>query len=101
MTGFIHTHVRFLATAEGGRAAPVFPPARGYAPHLRRGPGGEALGVRLVDGPPVVHPGEAATLTWEPMYEGVDYTPLQPGAAFDVLEGPRRVGTGTVLQAKD
>lgn len=67
-----------------------------YMPHLRVGSSGEELGVAFMEGPSITYPGETARGTAALLY-GVDYSPLQPGAEFEVLEGRRCVGTGTVV----
>jgi hypothetical protein len=88
-----------MPTSAGGRRTPVFLRPRDgarYMPHLRVG-GAEHLGVMFVDGPPVTTPGEEAVATAGLMYE-VDYSALQPGAEFEVLEGLRRVASGRVLR---
>lgn len=76
---------------------PVFLVGGTYRPHLRAQPSGEDLGVAFVEGPPVTRPGERAQATAALAYD-IDYSVLQPGAELEVLEGNRRVATGTVLR---
>jgi hypothetical protein len=94
--------IRWLTTADSGRQTPVRTRHEGsafYRPHFRVGPDGEYLGVQFLEGdPPVVSPGEQGSATVELLYvsTGVDYSPLAPGASFEVLEGARVIGRGIV-----
>jgi hypothetical protein len=93
MTEYVEVRITMLSEAEGGRKSPIYP--RGttagthYMPHFRVGEVGEYLGVAFVDGPEVIAPGEAATVTVALIYadRNVNYSPLVPGVAFSVLEG--------------
>lgn len=73
-------------------------PAR-YMPHARVGPQGEYLGVAFIDGPAWIQPGSEIEQTLALMYieTGVDYSALQPGVRFDILEGNKVVADGVVL----
>jgi len=91
-----------LSTAGQGRSTPVWPRGRGsarYMPHLRVREG-EYLGVAFVGGPEILEPGQSGECTLILLYRdlGVDYSDLQPGVEFEVLEGPKRVGLGRVLR---
>jgi hypothetical protein len=100
MRDFVSVELQFRSTAEGGRQGPVFLGGKEgarYIPHLRVGPSGEHLGVVFVEGPAVTAPGESAIATAGLMYD-VDYSELQPGTAFEILEGRRTVATGRVLR---
>ena len=68
-----------------------------YMPHVRVGPFGEYLGVAFLEGPEWILPGTEVEETLELMYiDGVDYSELQPGVHFDVLEGATIVADGVV-----
>ena len=92
----------WLPTRESGRTIPAHVRSDGsgmYRPHFRVGPKGELLGVAFLDGdPPLAAPGSEGVALVEFIYldTGVDYTPLQAGVAFDVLEGLRVIARGTV-----
>jgi hypothetical protein len=100
MTEVIETRVVFFAPESGGRNSPVDAAAGVYAPHLRVGPEGELLGVRLVAGPPELRPGEPADVVWELLYGGVDYSPLRVGRRFQILEGRQVIGEGKVTDRR-
>lgn len=76
---------------------PVFD---GYRPHLRIGEG-EYLGISFFD----VAPSKTANLVRANAYliywPGVDYSPLKAGVQFQVLEGAKIVGHGTVVVGWD
>ena len=103
MSGFAEVIVEFLPTCEGGRSSPVFlgkGALPGYMPHfVVHGGDNEYLGVQFVDGPDeLVSPGGSATATVRFMYEPrVNYCSLIKGAAFDIREGGRTVGSGRVV----
>ena len=102
MSEYAEVTIRWLPAAESGRHSPVHTRAAGgmsYKPHFRIGTAGEYLGVAFLDGePPVVAPGATGVATVALIYAGagVDYGALVPGATFEVLEGARVVGQGTV-----
>jgi hypothetical protein len=102
MKRLAEVHVRWLAPSEGGRKIGVAvrsDPPRGYCPHFRVGVDGEYLGVRFLDGEPeIVEPGGSGTAVVELLWDGVDYSPLASGVQFDVLEGPKVVGRGTIAR---
>ncbi|MFI5455003.1 MAG: hypothetical protein ACHRXM_06085 [Isosphaerales bacterium] len=93
----VEAEVTFLAAEEGGRRH--LPTAWGsYMPHLTIGDG-ELLGVRFVAGP-TPSPGVRALFVLELMYHPtVCYENLLPGVRFDVREGGRVVGHGSVSSA--
>jgi translation elongation factor EF-Tu-like GTPase len=87
-----------LRTKEaGGRGTPILPRSGQYKPHVRVGQG-EYLGVRFVAGPEAMEPGDQGEVVFDLMYtDRVDYSALQEGVQFELLEGNRLVGVGTVL----
>jgi hypothetical protein len=101
MSEYIEVELTLLPAASGGRSGLVsLAGALGirYRPHLRLHPTGEHFGVEFVDGPRTTQPGDTVWAIARLVYE-VDYSGLQPGAEFEVLEGGhQRVGTGTVLE---
>ena len=67
----------------------------GSMPHFRVA-GGEYLGIPFDKVEPPSTPGTyRATVAL--LYPGVDYGALVDGAEFEILEGPRVVGSGRVL----
>jgi hypothetical protein len=84
--------------SEGGRKRPVALGSGKYWPHLRVAGDGEYLGVKFVRGPEWVELGSSARAIVETIFEGVDYTKMKSGIHFEILEGPRAVGRGTVLR---
>ena len=71
-----------------------------YFPHFRIGPDGEYLGVAFIDGPEWIEPATKVEEIVALIYAetGVDYSALQPGASFDVVEGKHAIGRGRVLR---
>lgn len=101
MADCIDAHIRLLPPSEG-RRTPIFPCTKGrhaYRPHFRVD-AGEPLGVTFINGPEILAPGQEADVTVALVYwdTAADYSALQPGVSFEVLEGTRRVGTGSVLR---
>ncbi len=101
MPDYVDTRLRMRSTSEG-RASPIWPqPSEGrqYRPHLRVG-NGEYLGVAFVSGPAILQPGDEGDVTLALIYAetGVDYSGLQPGATFVVVEGPNTVASGSVIR---
>ena len=87
--------------ASRGRHGPFW---EGYRPHLIVAGKGEYLGVIVVDLPKnrAVHPGDRAQVSFHLVYHpAVDYSALQPGMKFEILEGPRSVGDGVVISCSD
>ena len=97
MAEFASVVLRLAPTTipKAGRGGPPY-----YMPHFRVGPSGEYLGVGFLEGPEWIQPGEEVEEVVALMYTdtGVDYSPLQPGVRFQVLEGATVVGEGTVLR---
>ncbi|HYK81510.1 MAG TPA: hypothetical protein VEU55_00070 [Gemmatimonadales bacterium] len=88
-------HVRLNPQYLKARKVPLSP--RGFGPYFRVGSQGELLGVRVTAGPHRMPPtGEA---DWEVTYvfDG-DYSALQPDVVFEVVEGGRVIGRGTVIE---
>ncbi len=101
MRRHIKAWIEMKRIEDGGRPGGPFTP--GYCPFLRVGPGGELLPVRVTDIDVAakagwVYPGEAAIVLFElpyPDYPG--YDALIEGGSFEILEGPRVIGTGEVF----
>jgi hypothetical protein len=83
-------------TAAGGRKQPA--DLRGvYRPHLRVDDG-PPLGVQITSNlADEVAPGQTAVVNLLRLYE-IDYSSLQAGTPFVILEGARVVGTGAVIE---
>jgi len=97
VTDWLEVRLQLKPPERGGRKTPVLPRGGHYKPHFRVSAGSEALGVAFTDGPPEVVAGAEATVTVALIYD-VDYSALQPGAAFEVLEGLRVIGAGHVVR---
>lgn len=98
--GYANISLVFLSADEGGRQlAPVLDTGL-YRPHLRVGAHGDPLGVEFVAGPRHVAPGDEVAAAVRFLYAdlGVDYSPLQTGVSFDVLEGNGVVARGVVTR---
>src|SRR5215207_9961981 len=99
---YVKSWIDLLPVDEGGRRTPLdlsseWPVA--YRPQLRvRGGQGRLLDVEFVAGPsdPIVPgSGAQATIRLPPDY-ATTCVDLVKGAEFDVLEGPRLIGSGRV-----
>jgi len=96
MKNSIRAAVSMRDEAQGGRHAPF---TAGYCPHLVVGDG-LLLGVRVAEAPSPVFPGTDAIVSFELLYpDNVDYSALEPGASFNIIEGPNIVGSGVVVGA--
>ena len=90
--------LRFRATEQGGRSAPLlFGPGTYYRPHFVV-PGGDYLGVVVTRGPsePIM-PGVSVGVAVGFPYD-VNYEALSEGTTFNVMEGDRLVAEGRVLR---
>jgi translation elongation factor EF-Tu-like GTPase len=96
---YVEVEVQFSSSDSGGRLTPAYLDDQGYRPHFRIGEG-ELLGVEFVDGPDdPVAPGNGSYATVRFSYwPGVNYDALVEGATFDIIEGPKVVGHGRVVQ---
>ena len=97
MTDWLEVRLQLKPPEQGGRKTPVLPRGGYYKPHFRVSAGSKALGVAFTDGPPEVVTGAEATVTVALIYD-IDYSALQPGTAFEVLEGLRVIGAGNVVR---
>lgn len=71
----------------------------GYCPHVVVEGSEELLDVRVVNCPDSVHPGDEKLLELELMYHPrLDYRALESGARFSLVEGPKVIGIGVVLE---
>jgi translation elongation factor EF-Tu-like GTPase len=114
----IDAEVTLLRTDEGGRRGPILPGLKPshYCPHLVIGDPTqrkaivregnvcteEYLGIRFLDGPDIVYPGDWCVATMSLMYHpDVDYSAVIPGATFTVREGGMVIGFGRVIKRSD
>ena len=97
MTTQIEVHVKFLSPKEGGRK--ILPVLRGYRPHFIVPPNKEMLGVEFTYGPIGYQPDEEIKARVICLYEelGISYEALIVGVFFEIVEGRKVVGTGTVV----
>jgi len=87
--------VTMLTPEQGGRSRPVVL-VDPYRPHLRAHGDETYLGVQFpTEGGRTMTAGEPLSFRVRLLYD-LDYSRLQPGVAFDVLEGAKIVGTGVV-----
>ena len=97
----ITSRVCMKAEMDGGRHAPFW---ENYRPHLVVRGTEDYLGVTVVDLPQAqaVKPGASAQVSFNLVYHPeVDYSALQPETEFEIREGPRVVGYGTVITRAD
>ena len=95
----VESTIILLSEAGGGRSTPISASGCCYRPHVRVGPEGPLLGVCFVGGPELVAPGTEATVLMALVYHpSVDYSAPAAGVHFQIVEGPRVVGTGMVIE---
>ena len=86
---------KFFSKEDGGRSSGPPPLGPHYRPHLR---GRDYLGIRFCEDIAAPHAGQEITTFIECMYEPeVDYSEVEPGKSFDIMEGGSRVGIATIL----
>ena len=96
MTTYLTVTVRFLSHDEGGRKHP--PSLPGFMPHFVVPPSNEMLGIAFIDGPVDIFPNDDSTATVRCLYEPmVSYDALKVGTQFQIVEGPKLIGSGIVL----
>lgn len=104
MSEYAEVFVEFLPTTEGGRRTPIClgeEAAAPYRPHFCVRPGdGEYLAIEFIDGPDEsIQPGQTTYATVRFLAsDRVSYDSLVVGAAFEIREGGRVVGTGQVTR---
>lgn len=104
MNEYAEVFVEFLSTTEGGRRTPIWlgeDAAAPYRPHFCVQPGdGEYLAVEFIDGPDEpIQPGQSSYATVHFLAsERISYDALVVGAAFEIREGGRVVGTGRITR---
>jgi hypothetical protein len=97
----IKAYIWMKRPEEGGRRGDPF--SADYCPHLRVGPDGEYLPVRVAEirvspRPGWVDPGDCAIVRFTLMYPDLPlYDALVEGGEFEILEGARVIGTGEVM----
>lgn len=98
----IDVELTFLPEAAGGRERAPDLSVGAYRPHLRVPPSGEMLGVQFSRGAyGAIVAGATISATVRPLYgAGVPYGQLEPGVAFEVVEGARVVGLGNVTRVR-
>ncbi|MDG9928801.1 MULTISPECIES: hypothetical protein [unclassified Pseudomonas] len=95
----VEAKVTFLAPEQGGRQLGPLLDNQRYRPHLKVPSDPSMLGVEFVAGPEGQSPfGIPVLATLRLVYEpDVSYAALRPGCRFEILEGVRIVGYGTVV----
>lgn len=89
----VTAHIKLLKTEEGGRTAVVH---SGYRPNLRFGVLYTDGAVTLVDRQQAA-PGDECEVRVTLVNPDYVRASLVIGAHFDLMEGPRKVGEGTIL----
>ena len=99
----VEAEVTFLAPEQGGRSLGPLLDNQHYRPHLRVPSDPSMLGVEFVAGPEGQAPfGTPVLATIRFVYEpDVSYAALRLGCRFEILEGARIVGYGTVVQREE
>ena len=95
----IYVLVKFLSAGEGGRLGSIYLNGYGYSPHFRIIGDTEYLGVQFIEGlHRIINPKEwVIAKVWLMYYPNVNYEKLSEGKEFEILEGTKVVGTGTVI----
>lgn len=92
---YVEAMLLLLPADAGGRTAPVAPREGSYRPFTRVD--GQLTRARLLEGPPLLAPGDAARVMLE--LEGRDAAAICDGAELQLLEHDQRVvGSVTVLR---
>jgi hypothetical protein len=95
MSQFIEAVLLLLPHEAGGRAGAIAPREGSYRPYARMG--SRTTRVRVIEGPPLLAPGEAALVMLE--VESELDGPLRPGAELALFEHHERmVGVVTVIR---
>jgi translation elongation factor EF-Tu-like GTPase len=96
---YIEARTTWLPSGAGGRARPVAPLGGRYRPHVRVDSIAELLGVSFLAGPALIYPGDTVTVHMRCLYHpAIDYSDLDEGVQFSIVEGPRVVAIGEVLK---
>ena len=94
MTGYVEAMLLLLPPEAGGRHTPIAPREGSYRPFARLGTA--TIRARLIEGPPLLAPGDEARVVLE--IES-DETTLRPGSELPLFElEDRMVGIVTVLR---
>ncbi|HLY26200.1 MAG TPA: hypothetical protein VKQ72_07660 [Aggregatilineales bacterium] len=99
MDRIIEIEARFSSVEGGGRQQPPDLKAGTYRPHLCVPPQRTLLGIEFVDGPLKIQANVPFRATVRTLYAAVDYSPLDVGVYFDIVEGSKIVGHGTVIRS--
>ena len=93
----INVLVQFLSEDEGGRKSLLY--LNGYRPHFRVIGDTEYLGIQFIEGTDkIINPKEwISSKVYLIYYPNVSYEKLRIGKEFEILEGAKIVGIGTVI----
>ena len=92
----VRARVYFMPVEAGGRRGPIF---SGYRPQFHFGSPREGYdGVIALERPAVVHPGEQCSIVVSFLHPEFLQEVLKPGIAFEIQEGLRVVGRGTIVE---
>lgn len=96
MKASVLTRIQMKPYGAGGRNAPF---TEDYCPDFVVSGQSERLQVRAIQCPGPVSPGEEAEVVFSLMYHPQrDYSSLQVGVTFYVMEGFRVIATGRILE---
>jgi len=89
--------VQFISIDEGGRKGLIY--LIGYRPHFRVIGDTEYLGIQFIEGPDrIINPKEwVSAKVCLLYYPNVSYEKLRVGEEFEIVEGAKIVGIGTVI----
>lgn len=91
--------IRMKSMQEGGRRCPF---TEGYCPHFVISGCDTWYGVRASQCPGPVGPGDEVEVVFAFMYHpNLDYNILKVGTSFEMMEGPKVVATGVILELRD
>ncbi len=95
----IEVQVKFLSKDDGGREKLPNLSCGTYRPHfvVVGRPKDEYLGIQFISQQCELVPNQETIVTVQLMYSGVDYSPLEKGVTFKIMEGGNKVGVGSVL----
>src|SRR5262249_31770077 len=96
----LEVRIDLLSTSDGGRSAPIL---SGYRSLIRFGGADVDFGFELQLGPECAKglaPGNSGSARLS-LWAVDDVPPLRPGQKFELREGRRIIGRGTVLDTKD
>lgn len=93
MADFLEALITLLPVEAGGRASAIYPRHGSYRPFVVAG--GERLRIRVIEGPPMIAPGQDGRIVAE---IETPIASLVAGAELDLIENDRFVGILSVTR---